>query len=236
MLNAMNTGHEGSLSTVHANTPRDALARVENMVLMAGLELPDRAIREQMSSALDLIIQLARFTDGVRRVTHVTEVTRHGRPDRDPAGPVPLRADRRHSRKARSKAPWRRPASGRPSPSSSSSRGIKLPDGLFLTGREVSHGPDGYVASQSRSSSPSSLWFWRPSAAGSDATTRWRRGSKPSAVADASGSRAEQPQKGEPQGGSAPTVGSPSSAPSSRSSRARRPWPSTWSAPAFPCA
>ena len=74
MLNAMNTGHEGSLSTVHANTPRDALARVENMVLMAGLELPDRAIREQTASALHLLIQLARHTDGVRRVTHITEV------------------------------------------------------------------------------------------------------------------------------------------------------------------
>jgi pilus assembly protein CpaF len=75
MLNAMNTGHEGSLSTVHANSPRDALARIENMVLMANLELPDRAIREQMASALDLIIQLSRFTDGVRRVTHITECT-----------------------------------------------------------------------------------------------------------------------------------------------------------------
>ncbi len=75
MLNAMNTGHEGSLSTVHANSPRDALARVENMVLMAALELPDRAIREQTASALHLIIQLQRGTDGVRRVTHVTEVT-----------------------------------------------------------------------------------------------------------------------------------------------------------------
>ncbi|TMC00282.1 MAG: CpaF family protein [Chloroflexi bacterium] len=75
MLNAMNTGHEGSLCTVHANSPRDALARIENMVLMASLELPDRAIREQTASALHMIIQLARFTDGVRRVTHVTEVT-----------------------------------------------------------------------------------------------------------------------------------------------------------------
>jgi pilus assembly protein CpaF len=75
MLNAMNTGHEGSLSTVHANSPRDALARVENMVLMASLELPDRAIREQMSSALDVIIQLQRGSDGVRRVTHITECT-----------------------------------------------------------------------------------------------------------------------------------------------------------------
>jgi len=75
MLNAMNTGHEGSLSTIHANSPRDALARVENMVLMASLDLPDRAIREQTASALDLFIQLARGTDGVRRVTKVTECT-----------------------------------------------------------------------------------------------------------------------------------------------------------------
>ncbi len=75
MLNAMNTGHEGSLSTVHANSPRDAMARVENMVLMANLDLPDRAIREQVSAALHLMVQLARFSDGVRRVTHVTEVT-----------------------------------------------------------------------------------------------------------------------------------------------------------------
>jgi pilus assembly protein CpaF len=75
MLNAMNTGHEGSLCTIHANSPRDALARIENMVLMASLELPDRAIREQTASALHLIIQLQRMKDGVRRVTHVTEVT-----------------------------------------------------------------------------------------------------------------------------------------------------------------
>src|SRR3990172_1666823 len=75
MLNAMNTGHEGSLSTVHANSPRDALARIENMMLMANLDLPDRAIREQTASALHLIIQLARMKDGVRRVTFVTEVT-----------------------------------------------------------------------------------------------------------------------------------------------------------------
>jgi pilus assembly protein CpaF len=74
MLNAMNTGHEGSLSTIHANSPRDALARLENMVLMAGFDLPQRAIREQIASALDLIVQVARFVDGVRRITQVTEV------------------------------------------------------------------------------------------------------------------------------------------------------------------
>ncbi len=75
MLNAMNTGHEGSLSTFHGNSQRDALARIENMVLMANLDLPDRAIREQTASALHLLIQLARFSDGVRRVTHITECT-----------------------------------------------------------------------------------------------------------------------------------------------------------------
>ena len=74
MLNAMNTGHEGSLSTIHANSPRDAISRVENMVLMANLDLPDRAIREQVASALHLIVQLARGSDGVRRVTHITEI------------------------------------------------------------------------------------------------------------------------------------------------------------------
>jgi pilus assembly protein CpaF len=74
MLQAMNTGHEGSLSTLHANSPRDALARLETMVLMAGVELPSRAIREQIASAIDLVVQIARFRDGTRRVTHVTEV------------------------------------------------------------------------------------------------------------------------------------------------------------------
>jgi pilus assembly protein CpaF len=74
MLQAMNTGHDGSLTTVHANSPRDALARIENMVLMANLDLPVRAIREQISSAINLVIQLSRLPDGTRRVTHVTEI------------------------------------------------------------------------------------------------------------------------------------------------------------------
>jgi pilus assembly protein CpaF len=74
MLQAMNTGHDGSICTVHANAPRDALARVETMVLMAGVDLPIRAIREQVASALDLIVHQARFKDGSRRITHVTEV------------------------------------------------------------------------------------------------------------------------------------------------------------------
>jgi pilus assembly protein CpaF len=76
MLQAMNTGHEGSLCTVHANSPRDALSRIETMVLMAGFELPLRAIRQQVASALDLIVHLERLEDGSRRVTSITEVQR----------------------------------------------------------------------------------------------------------------------------------------------------------------
>jgi pilus assembly protein CpaF len=74
MLQAMNTGHDGSLTTIHANGPRDVLARIETMTLMAGFDLPVRAIREQMASALDVIVHLSRLRDGTRRVTHVTEV------------------------------------------------------------------------------------------------------------------------------------------------------------------
>jgi pilus assembly protein CpaF len=74
MLQAMNTGHAGSLTTVHANAPRDALARIENMVLMAGFDLPIRAIREQVASAINLILHVQRLRDGTRRVTHITEV------------------------------------------------------------------------------------------------------------------------------------------------------------------
>jgi pilus assembly protein CpaF len=76
MLQAMNTGHDGSLSTLHANTPRDALARLETMVLMAGYDLPIRAIREQIASAIDLLIQVERMADGTRRVVAITEVQR----------------------------------------------------------------------------------------------------------------------------------------------------------------
>jgi pilus assembly protein CpaF len=74
MLQAMNTGHDGSLTTVHSNSPRDTLSRIETMVLMAGFDLPVRAIREQISSAVDLIVHVSRLKDGTRRITHVTEV------------------------------------------------------------------------------------------------------------------------------------------------------------------
>jgi len=75
MLQAMNTGHEGSLTTVHANTPRDALSRLETMVSMANLNLPDKAIRQQIASAINVVVQISRMTDGTRKLTSVQEVT-----------------------------------------------------------------------------------------------------------------------------------------------------------------
>lgn len=74
MLQAMNTGHDGSMTTLHANTPRDAIARIETMVLMAGMDLPVRAIREQIAAAVNLIVQQARLKDGSRKITNITEV------------------------------------------------------------------------------------------------------------------------------------------------------------------
>ncbi|MBV9924949.1 MAG: CpaF family protein [Acidobacteria bacterium] len=75
MLQAMNTGHDGSLTTIHANTPRDALARLETMIQMTGMRLSDRAMRQQAASALDLVIQAARLSDGTRRITSISEIT-----------------------------------------------------------------------------------------------------------------------------------------------------------------
>jgi pilus assembly protein CpaF len=75
MLQAMNTGHDGSLSTIHANSPRDALARLETMVLMAGMDLPERAIREQMASAVNIVIQLSRMSDGTRKIVRLSEIS-----------------------------------------------------------------------------------------------------------------------------------------------------------------
>jgi pilus assembly protein CpaF len=74
MLQAMNTGHEGSLTTIHANSPRDALSRLETLVMTAGVELPHRAIREQIASAFDLLVHISRLVDGSRRLTHISEV------------------------------------------------------------------------------------------------------------------------------------------------------------------
>jgi pilus assembly protein CpaF len=74
MLQAMNTGHEGSLTTIHANTPRDAVARIETMITMTGFDLPLKAMRQQIASGVDLIIQANRLQGGIRRITHITEV------------------------------------------------------------------------------------------------------------------------------------------------------------------
>jgi pilus assembly protein CpaF len=75
MLQALNTGHDGGLGTIHANSPRDAMSRLETMVLMAGTELPSRAVREQIVSAIHLIVQVKRYDDGVRRIESVAEIT-----------------------------------------------------------------------------------------------------------------------------------------------------------------
>jgi len=75
MLQAMNTGHDGSITTLHANTPRDALRRLETMILMAGTNLTDRAMREQIGAAIDVIIQTSRLSDGTRKIVYVTEIT-----------------------------------------------------------------------------------------------------------------------------------------------------------------
>ncbi len=75
MLQALNTGHDGGIGTIHANSTRDALARLETMVLMAGVELPSRAVREQIVSAIHLIVQVRRYDDGVRRIESVAEIT-----------------------------------------------------------------------------------------------------------------------------------------------------------------
>jgi pilus assembly protein CpaF len=94
MLQAMNTGHDGSLSTVHANTARDALARLETMVLMAGMDLPVRAIREQVASAVDLIIHIQRYSDGTRKIMRISEVLGYGGRYHHHAGYLSLQAQR----------------------------------------------------------------------------------------------------------------------------------------------
>jgi pilus assembly protein CpaF len=75
MLQAMNTGHDGSITTVHANSPRDAISRIETMSLMANLHLPEMALRQQIASAIQVIVQVSRMSDGTRRVTHISEIT-----------------------------------------------------------------------------------------------------------------------------------------------------------------
>ena len=113
MLQAMNTGHDGGLTTIHANSSRDALYRLDTMVAMANLNLPDRAVRQQIASALNLIIQVTRLSDGTRKVTAVTEVTGMEGDLVSLAGHLRLRAGRACGAMARCAAASARPASGR---------------------------------------------------------------------------------------------------------------------------
>ena len=91
MLQAMNTGHEGSMTTIHANTSRDALSRLESMVAMASLNMPERAVRQQIASAISIVVQVARLSDGTRKVTNISEITGHRGERHQHAGRVQLR-------------------------------------------------------------------------------------------------------------------------------------------------
>jgi pilus assembly protein CpaF len=95
LLQAMNTGHDGSMGTLHANNPREALSRCESMITMGGFSLPSRTIREMICASIDVIVQAARLRDGSRRITHITEVMGHGRRHHHHPGRVPVRHDRR---------------------------------------------------------------------------------------------------------------------------------------------
>ena len=98
MLQAMNTGHDGSLTTIHANSPRDALYRLDTMVAMADLNIPDRAVRQQVASAVHVVVQLTRLSDGHRRVTAISEITGMEAGRHHDAGHLPVRS---HGRDAR---------------------------------------------------------------------------------------------------------------------------------------
>jgi pilus assembly protein CpaF len=111
-LQAMNTGHEGSLTTVHANSPRDALARIENMVSMANLNIPERAIRHQIANAIHAVVQVARLVDGTRKVHYHLRSHRHGKRHDSPAGRFRLRPQRhRRERQSARRFPFHRFAS-----------------------------------------------------------------------------------------------------------------------------
>ena len=111
-LQAMNTGHDGSMGTLHSNSPRECISRLESMILMGGYNLPNRTIREMITSSVDVIIQASRMRDGTRKITHVTEVDRHmeGGGDRHAPGPVPLCSPRRGFERAHFRAPSPPPA------------------------------------------------------------------------------------------------------------------------------
>ena len=131
MLQAMNTGHDGSLTTIHANSPRDALYRLDTMVAMANLNLPERAIRQQIASAIHLIVQVTRLSDGTRKVTEHHRDHRHGRRRHHDAGHLRVRAHRRQPRTARCAAGSARPASGPSAAERIAASGMHLPAEMF---------------------------------------------------------------------------------------------------------
>ena len=118
MLQAMNTGHDGSMTTVHANTPRDALSRIEQMIGMAGLEISPRSIRQQIASAINVVVQTERMEDGRRRVSLDLRDRRHGGRRHHHAGDLPLPPQGPHRRRRGARATSRPPACGRSSWSS----------------------------------------------------------------------------------------------------------------------
>ena len=129
MLQAMNTGHDGSLTTIHANSPRDALHRLEMLVLMAGVELPLKAIREQIACGFDLIVHISRLVDGSRRVTPHHRGRRHGRRRRHAPGPVRGPLGRASGRRdaARCSSRCARPDCGPDFLSKLAANGVELP-------------------------------------------------------------------------------------------------------------
>ncbi len=131
MLQAMNTGHDGSLTTIHANSPRDALYRLDTMVAMASLQLPERAVRQQIASAVDLIVQISRLSDGTRRVTAISEITGMENDVITHAGHLPVRAHRRLVERDRCWAASAPPASGRAARSAWRRPGRPLAGGMF---------------------------------------------------------------------------------------------------------
>ena len=146
MLQAMNTGHDGSLSTIHSNSPRDALNRLETMVLMAGYELPLRAIRQHVSSALDLIIQLDRLDDGTRHVTYISEVQRMEGEMITLQNLYEFKVDRVDA--DRTVVGRLEPTGLRPSFTSKfERRGIELPADLFGTPTQAVYGANGHGSS-----------------------------------------------------------------------------------------
>ena len=139
MLQAMNTGHDGSLTTIHANSPRDALYRLDTMVAMANLNIPEKAIRQQVASAINLVVQVTRLSDGTRRVTAITEITGM---ERDVITMQDIflfeRTGLDAGRPGR-RACSARPASGRSAPQQLAPAGIRCRPTCSSTSRSVAH-------------------------------------------------------------------------------------------------